>query len=92
MYAIRSYYALKMVDITIKEGMDVDGSLFYEKEKDHLDTDKHWWPQAEALVGLIDAYQNTEDDKYLEAANKVWLFIKNHIKDSKRGEWRNNFV
>ena len=46
-----------MVDVTMQEGLDEDGGLFYEEENGHLDTDKHWWPQAEALVGLLDAYQ-----------------------------------
>lgn len=79
--------SLKMVDATISEGLDEDGSVFYELEGDHLDSDKHWWPQAEALVGLLDAYQNSSEMKYLNEANKVWQFIVNHIKDNKNGEW-----
>nr|WP_321408571.1 AGE family epimerase/isomerase [uncultured Carboxylicivirga sp.] len=77
----------RMVDITIKEGMDSDGSVFYEKEDGHLDTDKHWWPQAEAMVGLMDVYQNTGDIAYLEAIQKVWVFIKSYVKDKEYGEW-----
>jgi len=77
----------RMVDVTIKEGMDSDGSIFYEKEDGHLDTDKHWWPQAEAMVGLMDVYQNTGNEAYLEAMTKVWTFIKTHVKDIECGEW-----
>ncbi|MRT92057.1 AGE family epimerase/isomerase [Ancylomarina sp. 16SWW S1-10-2] len=79
--------SLKMVDATMLEGFDIDGSLFYELEKGYLDTDKHWWPQAEALIGLLDAYKNSSESKYLDAALKVWQFIKNHIKDEENGEW-----
>jgi mannobiose 2-epimerase len=79
--------SLKMVNASISEGTDKDGSIFYELEDGHLDTDKHWWPQAEALVGLLDAYQKSSDTKYLEAAQKVWDFILKYIKDNENGEW-----
>ncbi|MCU4177247.1 AGE family epimerase/isomerase [Carboxylicivirga sp. N1Y90] len=79
--------SLKMVDVCMNEGQDRDGSIFYEKEGGHLDTDKHWWPQAEALVGLLDAYQNTSDTKYLKAVVDVWQFVLNNVIDKKNGEW-----
>lgn len=79
--------AVSLVDATLTDGVDKDGSLFYHKEKGHLDTDKHWWPQAEALVGLIDAWQQTNNDKYLEAAERVWVFIKEKLIDIELGEW-----
>lgn len=78
---------LKMVDACIAEGLDKDGSIFYEKEGDQLDTDKHWWPQAEAIVGFLDAYENSSKTKYLDAANSVWNFIKSHIVDGENDEW-----
>lgn len=80
--------AVRMVDRIIAEGFDKDGGLFYEAEgKKILDTDKHWWPQAEALVGLVNAWQNTSDQKYLDQTFRVWNFIKNNIIDKKKGEW-----
>lgn len=79
--------SLKMVNVTMSEGLDKDGSVYYELSGAHLDTDKHWWPQAEALVGLLDAYQNSSEKKYLDASHKVWRFILNHIKDKENGEW-----
>lgn len=78
---------LNMVKATVKEGMDNDGSVYYELEDGHLDMDKHWWPQAEALVGLMDAWQNTGQNIYIERMYKVWQFIKTHIKDKTHGEW-----
>ncbi len=79
--------ALKMVDATLAEGMDPNGGLNYEAENGHVDTDKHWWPQAEALVGLIEAFQISKDSKYLVEADKIWSFIKNHMTDKEYGEW-----
>lgn len=79
--------SLKMVDVTIREGLDNDGSVFYELDNGHLDTDKHWWPQAEAMVGLLDAYKNSSNINYLHRALLVWKFIVKHMKDTENGEW-----
>ncbi len=79
--------AVKIVDRVMATGFDVDGGLFYEAdEKGISDTDKHWWPQAEALVGLVNAWEITNDTKYLEHSMVVWDFIKRKIID-KKGEW-----
>lgn len=79
--------ALSLVDITLKEGVDQDGSLFNEKEGTHLDSDKHWWPQAEAMVGLFDAWEISGDNEYLMAIEKLWIFIKTKLIDNDNGEW-----
>jgi len=34
--------ALCLVDVTLNEGTDIDGSIFYERDGEHLDSDKHW--------------------------------------------------
>lgn len=80
--------AVKMVDQTIKKGLDADGGLMNEGNEHGLtDTDKHWWPQAEALVGLVNAWQITGDTKYLETAGKIWSFILEKLLDKKNSEW-----
>ncbi|MCW3785866.1 AGE family epimerase/isomerase [Plebeiibacterium sediminum] len=78
---------IKMVDATINEGMVEDGSVFNEKEGDHLDADKHWWPQAEAMVGLAYAWKITGEEFYLHTMIKTWKFIKEKIIDKQNGEW-----
>jgi mannobiose 2-epimerase len=81
--------AIKMTHATMAEGVAGDGSLFYERESrlGHLDTDKHWWPQAEAVIGFLNAYQISGDEKYLLRSMQTWEFIKNHMLDKKNGEW-----
>lgn len=79
--------AIRMVDVTRDEGSDKDGSIFAEREGNHLDTDKHWWPQAEAMVGYVNAWQLTGNKSYLDEAEKVWNFIKLKIVDRELGEW-----
>jgi mannobiose 2-epimerase len=70
-------------------GVDADGGLFYEyfPEEDKLDTDKHWWPQAEALVGYFNAFQLTGDEQFLERTYQSWEFIFNYITDWMYDEW-----
>lgn len=79
--------AIRMTDATLAEGSDADGSIFNEREGNHLDTDKHWWPQAEAMVGYVNAWQITKNELYLNEALRVWKFIDSHIIDKKLGEW-----
>lgn len=79
---------LKIADATI-EGLDADGGLWYEYEpaNDHLIKQKHWWPQAEAMVGFFNAWQISNDDKYLDISLKNWDFVQKNILDLKNGEW-----
>ncbi len=81
--------ALKMVDAVIKEGFAPDGGIYNEINSDtkHLDTDKHWWPQSEGVVGLVNAYRISSDNTYLERAIRLWDFIEEFIIDSEHGEW-----
>lgn len=51
------------------------------------DTDKHWWPQAESVIGFFNAWQLTNDSKFLEASQKCWDFTKKYIIDHENGEW-----
>ncbi|MFD0762859.1 AGE family epimerase/isomerase [Lutibacter aestuarii] len=79
--------ALKLVDITLNEGFDTDGSLFNEYENNKLDKEKHWWSQAEAMVGLMDAYEIDPKPTYLRSIFKLWNFIQDYLIDSVNGEW-----
>ena len=71
------------------EGIQSDGSLIYEKDEAEgvLDTDRHWWPQAETVVGLINLYEMTGDESYLMGAAKCWDYIMEHLIDRSNGEW-----
>jgi len=71
------------------EGLDSDGGLWYEYEagRNELIKEKHSWPQAEAMVGFLNAFQLTGDEKYLQYFTGVWEFVKHHLKDHRNGEW-----
>lgn len=78
---------LKMAEATLNEGLDQEGGVLNEREGDHLDTDLHWWPQAEAVVGFWNAYQLSGDRPYREAAQNCWQIIQRYLKDTEHGEW-----
>lgn len=81
--------ALLIADTFIKEGIDKNGGVLYEFDTitKELDDDKHWWPQAEAIVGLKYAYQIQPKKEYEETAVNIWKFTKEHLIDTQNGEW-----
>lgn len=80
--------SVKMAQAVYEQGLDTDGGLFYEAEPAGLsDTDKHWWPQAEAVVGFLNANALTGQARFTLAAERSWQFIDRHIVDHQHGEW-----
>jgi cellobiose epimerase len=80
--------AFEITNAVLANGFDQDGGLMNEADPGGItDTDKHWWPQAEAIVGLVNVYKNTGDKKYLHKAEEVWSFVRSKIIDSEKGEW-----
>ena len=85
--------AVNMAQAVYEQALDADGGLLYEAEKTPagpaqiVDSDKHWWPQAEAVVGFLNAYELSGREHFLNAARRSWAFIDGHIIDRKHGEW-----
>jgi len=79
----------KKITNAATEGLDKDGGLWYEYElaTNKLIKEKHWWPQSEAMIGFMNAYQISEKKEYLLYSYHSWQFVKQHIKDNKKGEW-----
>lgn len=69
------------------EGLNADGSLRYERDGREMVDERHWWVQAEAMVGLLDAAWLSEDKHYYEKFEAVWEYIKLFIIDREKGEW-----
>ncbi len=80
--------SIRMADETTK-GLDSDGGLWYEYEpaQDHVIKEKHWWVQAEAMVGFFNAWQMSGDEKFLDLSISNWRFVKDKIIDHANGEW-----
>ncbi|MBN1642289.1 MAG: AGE family epimerase/isomerase [Anaerolineae bacterium] len=80
--------SVAMAEATLAEGMDPDGGLLYEASPAGLvDDSKQWWPQAEAVVGLLNAYQLSGRPHLLDAALRSWDFVERHLIDREQGGW-----
>lgn len=80
--------AVKMVQTTLN-WVDKDGALWYELDISSkvVNRQKHWWVQAEAMVGFYNAYQLTGNKQYVELCIRNWEFIRECLTDTEVGEW-----
>ena len=58
----------------------------YDPESGERDGDRHWWVQAEAVVGCLWQWRESSDSRWLEAAADCWDFIKENLL-APDGEW-----
>ena len=87
---------LEKVEIVVRqiadaadEGLMFDGSMVYETflDESRTDLERHWWVQAENVVGHLNLYQHFDDEKALQKALSCWNFIKQYLIDRLHGEW-----
>ena len=81
--------AIKVIDTFLLKALDEKGAVMNEWESNSktLDTDRHWWPQVEALIGLKYGYSLTKNKDYLVKSIRIWEFVKKYLIDTKNGEW-----
>lgn len=70
-------------------GLDQDGGLWYELEPATatLTKEKHWWVQAEAMVGFFNAWEISGRPVFLETSLRSWAYVQEKIIDKAGGEW-----
>ncbi len=77
-----------MTEAVFNEALGADGGVCYEgKNGSVVDAGRECWPQAEAMVGFLNAYEISHDGKFLAAAVRVWDYIQHHLVDRAHGEW-----
>lgn len=81
------------------DGREADGSMVYELHRgdaaarEHsesgvwLDTEKHWWVQAEDVVGQLYLWKFHGIDEMLGQAMQSWEYIRENLIDRTDGEW-----
>jgi cellobiose epimerase len=83
--------AVKMAEAATR-ALDPDGSLVYEAGPEGFSiVEKHWWAQAEAMVGFYNAAQLAESPqqklRFTEIAFRLWDYIDENIVDRTHGDW-----
>lgn len=80
---------VQLVAKASEKGVNADGSMVHEANLDtgYVDVDRHWWVQAEAVVGFYNIYQYFGDESALEKCLNAWQYIKDNLIDNELGEW-----
>lgn len=55
--------------------------------QDYSQDMKFWWPQTEAIIATLYAYQATGDEKYLQMHLQISDWTYAHFPDKEYGEW-----
>lgn len=78
----------KIADAAL-EGLQEDGSMINERNNQTGEENRNrdWWPQAETVVGYMNAFQLTNNEVYLDKSLECWNFIKKNLVDHMAGEW-----
>lgn len=80
--------ATKRIALAALEGRCVDGSMVYERHASgRYDDDKHWWVQAENVIGQLYLYCFHGMPEMLEKSWQSWQYIKQNLIDNEGGEW-----
>jgi mannobiose 2-epimerase len=75
---------------TLAHGVDPQyGGLFTEghRERGATETNKEFWQQAEALVGFLDAFELTGEERYWQAFQNIHDFVFKRMIHWEQGEW-----
>lgn len=79
---------IRIAEIALQEGWDSKtGGFENEIHNGKRDTSRIWWCQAEAVVGFFNAWQMTQDQKYLDAVYATWQWIEAKQVDKENGDW-----
>lgn len=78
----------KEIAIAALEGRCFDGSMVYERHANgHYDNDKHWWVQAENVIGQLYLWKFHGMEQMYDKAVQSWEYIRDNIVDNVNGEW-----
>ena len=84
---------VQLVAKASEKGLRPDGSMIHEMKcsapsgQCSMDEDRHWWVQAENVVGWLNLYQYFGDKMALQRAHACWQYIRQNLIDYEHGEW-----
>jgi mannobiose 2-epimerase len=80
---------VNMARAVLEEGLTDEGALMteYDPVTGHRSDALSWWEQNESVVGFLNAFELTGDEKFLDASLKSFDYINEHFIDRKNGGW-----
>lgn len=83
-----SAVSVELAEQVLHTGLDAQGFVVYQAgDAAHRDSDRHWWPQAEGMVGFWNAYQLSARPEFEQASLRLWDLIESTFVDRAHGEW-----
>ncbi len=80
--------SVKIAERALRVALTPEGAFLYAGTPEvATNTNIEWWAQAEAIVGFLDAFEASGDERFLEAAHRVWRFVRRHVSDRVGGDW-----
>ena len=72
-----------------EQGFREDGAMLseYDPVTGHASQRLSWWEQNEAVVGFLNAWEVTGEEKYLDASLQCFDFADKHFVDHEKGGW-----
>lgn len=84
----RTLAATRRIADAALEGLCCDGSMVYERHRNgSYDNEKHWWVQAEAVIGQAYLSRFHGIGSGFDGAWRTWSYIRENLVDNENGEW-----
>ena len=73
----------------LEQGQREDGAMLteYDPRTGHITPALSWWEQNEAVVGFLNAWEMTGEEKFLDASLHCFDFINKRFVDHEKGGW-----
>jgi mannobiose 2-epimerase len=80
---------VNMARACLEEGIRPDGGMNseYDPAARHTSERLSWWEQNETVVGFLNAWQMTGEEKFMDASLKCMELIEKRFVDKKHGGW-----
>ncbi|MCL2388708.1 MAG: AGE family epimerase/isomerase [Defluviitaleaceae bacterium] len=81
--------AVNMARAAYDDGIAESGAMHteYHLHERRFSANFSWWEQCEAVVGFLNAWQLTKEDKFLDAALAALEYVDKHFIDRTLGGW-----
>jgi cellobiose epimerase len=84
----RAHTAAVQMAEAVAACLDEDGAIIHEATPRGIENyEKHWWVQAEGLVGFTNAYQLSGRADFAQITDRLWQLIETRFVDRTHGDW-----